>query len=112
MAGAVGFQYVKFFGGTRLAGDYTARDAIDHAKRNLERFDLVGILEHKDDLLDRFRERFGVRLRLPHKNVTPKSSKARSSQLTAEVEDRIRAMCAPNQEVYDFAIERFVDRHR
>ena len=108
MAGAVDFQYVKFFGGTMLAGDYTARDAIDHAKRNLERFDLVGILEHKDDLLDRFSERFGVRLRLPHKNVTPKSSKARSSQLTAEIEDRIRAMCAPNQEVYDFAIAAIV----
>ena len=54
-----GYEYVKFLGGPEKAGDYTSRKAIDRAKRNLNKFTVVGCLEYQDDFVHQFKKHFG-----------------------------------------------------
>jgi hypothetical protein len=101
-----GHQLVKYIGG--ISDDYSSTDAIDRAKRNLHKFDIVGILEFKQAFLNRFENRFGVRLKLKKKNPNPKSLSFQSSVITKEIEHKIRTICKPDLELYQYAIDHFV----
>lgn len=103
-----GYEYVKFLGGADQAGNYTSRQAIDRAKRNLDKFDVVGFIEYKEDFLKKFEERFGVRLELETRNKNPTSESYRKSIVTQEVEEKIKVICKPDCEVYQYAIDNFL----
>ena len=103
-----GYEYVKFLGGANKAGDYTSRQAIDRAKRNLHKFDVVGFIEYQEDFLDQFENRFGVRLKLEKKNWNPASESYRKSIVTEEIEEKIKTICKPDRELYQYALDNFV----
>ncbi|MGB0652284.1 MAG: hypothetical protein ACPGQL_03700 [Thermoplasmatota archaeon] len=100
---AQGAELVKFIGGPRAEGDYRSQSAVAQAKANLERFDLVGILEHQDRFVAGFQERFGVRLEVGTLNRNPTAA-GRQAPDEATTE-RIRALCAPDLAVYERACE-------
>lgn len=107
-----GYEYVKFLGGANKAGDYTSRQAIDRAKRNLHKFDVVGFIEYQEDFLNRFENRFGVRLKLEQRNRNPASESYRKSIVTEEIEEKIKAISGPDREVYQYAVDNFVKADR
>jgi hypothetical protein len=103
-----GYEHVKFLGGADQAGDYTSQQAIDRAKRNLHKFDIIGCLEYKEIFLRQFEDRFGVRLKLEKRNPNPTSESYRGSIVTEEIGERIRAICRPDYEIYQYAMDHFV----
>ena len=107
-----GYECVKFLGGADLAGDYTSKQAIDRAKKNLHKFDVVGCLEYQEIFLKQFEDRFGVRLKLEKRNLNPTSESHRRSIITEEIEEKIRAICRPDCEIYQYVIDHFVKAHR
>ena len=62
-----GYEYVKFIGGLNDNRDYTSQRAIDRAKDNLSKFDLVGSLENQEIFFKQIKDRFGVNLDIPKK---------------------------------------------
>lgn len=105
---SVGHTYVKFLCGVDNSIDYTSRQAIERAKKNLDKFDIVGCLEYQEDFIKQFERRFGARLALKRENQSPVAESFKSSVITEEVEEKIRLICEPDIEVYQYAIDKFV----
>jgi hypothetical protein len=107
-AAAGGTLLVKFIAGSMPDGDYGSRRAIEIAKENLHKFKLVGFIEHQQEFLDRFEEEFGLRLKLERLNSSPRSEAARRTEVTPEVLERLRVVCQPDIEVYEYARDVFL----
>jgi hypothetical protein len=98
-------DYVQLLTGT---GDAPAEDAhsaerLEHAKRTLDKFALVGVLEDLPSFVDDFEDRFGAGLDVMSRNRNPASREKRREELTPEVEERIREMNAPNIAIFEHA---------
>jgi len=107
-ARANGYEYVKkFLGEVGPDIDYTTEDAIENAKGNLEKFEIVGRLEDIEGFKKKFKNRFGVELRIGKKNAGPKSSNFVKSMITEEIEERIRELCKPDMAIYQHAVDNF-----
>jgi hypothetical protein len=103
-----GYQIVKFIGGANCKGDYSSPEAIARAQENLHKFALVGSLNHKEDFFQKFECRFGVRLRMEHRNASPVSASHVKSAISDDMMETIRDMCRPDIELYQYAMEHFV----
>jgi hypothetical protein len=103
-----GYEIVKFLGGSSAEDNYASPRAIERAKRNLDKFHIVGVLERLDDFAAKFRARFGVDLKLRTLNESPVSAGERESAITEEIRKRIEEICRPDLEVYRYAVEKFV----
>ncbi len=103
-----GQRLVQMIGGFDVSGNYASQQAIEHAKENLHKFEVIGVLEYLDDFLTQFQKRFGARLRFPKKNVNPKSKSFIQAVITQEIEREIARICQPDLEVYRYAVENFV----
>lgn len=103
---ANGWEYVKKLQGEMDSDlDYTSSEAIEKAKNNLEKFTIVGFLEDLGDFRRKFRNRFGVDLRIGRINTGPKSTDYVNSILTDDIEERIWNICRPDLAVYQHALE-------
>lgn len=105
-----GYEYVKFLGGADKLGDYTSEEAINRAKENLHKFTIVGCLEHQGEFVKQFEEQFGRRLKIGVTNQSPKPETERKSIITEEIKEKIRAICRPDIEIYQYAKDNFVHR--
>jgi len=101
-----GYEIVKFIGGCNRLRDYTSRGAIDRAKRNIDKFAIVGFLEHLDVFCNQFKLRFGVSLDIETKRKTPTPESVKGSILTTDIENLIKEICKPDMEVYHYALDR------
>lgn len=103
-----GYEYVKFIGGVVDTGNYSSDDAINKAKDNLHKFKVVGCLEYQNDFVKQFQEQFGIKLQVPH--VSPSNQRHIKPKhiIDQETEDRIREICRPDIEIYNYALSNFV----
>jgi len=107
-ARANGYEYVKkFLGEVGPDIDYTMEDVIEIAKGNLDKFEIVGRLEDIEGFKKKFKNRFGVELRIGIKNASPKSSDFIKSAITEEIEEQIRELCKPDLTIYQHATHHF-----
>lgn len=107
-AQAEGHSYVKLIGGASEVGDYTSAQAIARAKENLHKFSIVGCLEYQENFVKQFEERFGRRLMIRVLNPSPKPATYQKTKITEEIEEKIRELCKPNIEVYQYVLDNFV----
>jgi len=103
-----GYEYVKFLGGADKLGKYTSEQAINLAKENLHKFSVVGCLEYQGNFVRQFEERFGRKLNIGISNLGPALNKERESIVTEEIKQKIRAICRPDIEIYQYALDNFV----
>lgn len=73
----------------------------ERARENLRRFDVVGIVEQMDAFRREFRDRFDVELDPRHRNTSP--APEGSDEIDRELRERIREICEPDLELYEFA---------
>lgn len=99
-----GREYAHFLGGphTKAGDGYSV--LVDSAKENLHKLDVVAFLEYPKDFIEQFERRFGVRLRLHTTNESPVSKASRDSMITAERKSKIEEICAPDLEIYEYAL--------
>lgn len=107
-ARANGYEYVKKFLGKLVPNiDYTSEEAIEIAKKNLGKFEIVGFLENIEGFKKEFKDKFGVELKIGKKNKGPKSEDFMKTIITEEIEEQIREICKPDLAIYQHAIDNF-----
>ena len=89
------------------AGERTVSDqAVEQAIETLEKFAVVGCLEHLDVFIDHFRERYNVNLDIAHKNANPLATSVQKEQATEEIRRRVERLCQPDIAVYNHFLKR------
>ena len=97
-----GADYVKF-----LNSSYTGeKDQISRTIQNLEKFNVVAILENQQNLLNQFETLLGQPLPLTKRNSNPLPRKEISRQVTDHHLEQIYKICAPDMEVYNHFLHR------
>lgn len=112
-------SYIESEEGRALGKDFIAKltqgvppqqldsaEAIDCARRNLDTFAVVGVLEHVDRFAEQFEERFGVRLYIGRENQNPVSKNVQTEQVSPAILDRVWEICQPDLAVYRHALHR------
>ena len=77
--------------------------AIEAACSRLATVAAIGLLEDLPGFVDDFRQRFRVRLRLPHANAGTLRQRQERVELPDALRDARAERVAPNQAIYDFA---------
>jgi hypothetical protein len=102
----LGHFYLNYFSGFPLEKDYDFNNLsarIEVAKDNLSKLDLIGFLEDIDVFKVKFKQKFGIRLRIPHKNKNPVPKPV----VEPKIVEKIRELCWPDIEIYEFAKSQF-----
>ena len=104
-----GLLYVKCLCGLDHIEDYTSEMAISKAKENLHKFRIVGFLEYQEEFLNQFEEQFGRRLKIPVLNKSPKPEASGKPLITKEIKSKIQELCKPDIEIYQYAVNNFLN---
>lgn len=91
--------YLRYLTGRNDIPDADLPAAIDLAKARLARFALVGFLEKTPEFLRRYKDLFGVTLRMPKLNAAPD----RQPDYSEAQMQAFRSLCAADLAIYDFA---------
>lgn len=91
--------YLRYLAGRNDIADGEVAEATQLAKSRLEQFALIGFLDRFDAFAGRYRETFGVRLKMPRLNAAPQ----RAPDYPDDVIARITRLCAPDLELFDHA---------
>ena len=103
-ARVLGALYVKYLSGLPMTADLGTPEAVDAARRTVDRLALVGFTDAMDVFADRLAALTGARLRIGHEN------QGASAPLPSGALERIEDLCAPDRAVYAHARERFGER--
>ena len=101
-----GHQFVKFLGGPSEKEDYTSHEAIQRAKENTEKIDIIGFIEQLDQFVNQFSKRFGKKLKIEHINKSAVSIDTKNEYFSKDILERIQDICKPDIEVYRYAVEK------
>ncbi|MEQ8469323.1 sulfotransferase family 2 domain-containing protein [Coleofasciculus sp. E1-EBD-02] len=96
-----GHLYINYFSGFPIERDYDLSklsQRVEIAKQNILKFDCVGILENLQGFKERFKQQFGLTLRIPHQNKNPVVNPLVESHLLKVIQE----ICQPDIEIYEF----------
>lgn len=82
------------------------KSAVAEAIENLDKFAIVGCLEHLDVFKRQFQERYGVKLNIPGKNINPLAKRHQKDQITEEIRRKVENICRPDLDVYNYLLSR------
>jgi hypothetical protein len=102
-ARGIGRMYTAYLvGPERMPDDGPVPESLrQQARRNLERIDVVGIVDEMDELCHDIEETFGIEIDPKHRNRSPAPEGAK--EVSSEQRERIRELCEPDRELYEFA---------
>lgn len=90
---------LRYFSGIATVEPGQEAEAIALAKRNMERFSLIGFLEDLPGFASDFATLFGARPRIPHYNKAEDAP----VNISPDQQARLTALCAPDIELFDHA---------
>ena len=76
---------------------------VRQAKVNLEKFEVLGLLDDMDAFADQFSSQFGVRLNIPTKNTSPMEDNKYEAMRNEEYIHRVKEICENDIEIYKYA---------
>lgn len=79
---------------------------IDEAIGNLNKFRIVGCLEHMDEFKRQFKEIYGVKLNIGKKNTNPLGVAMQKQQITYEINEKVEEICEPDMRIYQYALSK------
>jgi hypothetical protein len=109
-AGYQGCTLVRTFIGSDSDASPRSRAGIEQAKANLSKVSTVGFVEDLDSFAKHIENRYGVRLRIPRKNVNPHKRYNEDRRVTRDLLERVKELCAPDIELYTYAREGLAGR--
>lgn len=80
----------------------TVAKAIDH----LEKFSIVGCLEHLDIFMKQFEELFHKKLVIKAQNRNPLDKSKQKEQISEEIFKKVEKICQPDMQIYNLALSR------
>lgn len=83
--------------------------AVERALDNIDKFDLVGVIENIDAFTTEFQNTFGFELDVPHVNKSPVDKQKRRDMVNDEVRAHVESCCQPDLRVYNYVVEHCVD---
>lgn len=105
-----GAKYVRYFGGFKTPDRLHEPETAELAKRLLEQFDIVGVLEDLGQFESRLSRLVGKPVQVPHLRKTDtfqepggRTSADYQALFTPEKLDRIRALCQPDYQLFAHA---------
>lgn len=105
----IGCSYIRVFCGEDVSNREAQEERwIKKAIANLERFDIVGLLEKQDHFCSEFRRLLGARLLIREENKTILARDKREEEISDSIRERVHEICRPNREVYE-TIKRKID---
>lgn len=95
-----GYDYAKYYGGIREDYMYNSKEAIENAKKNLNKFKVIGFLEDMVSVEEEFKKHYGFDLNISHRN---KSRSKEDQKVSDDVLQQIKEICATDIEIYNYA---------
>jgi len=97
---------------TMLEGDENnwevdPEQTVQNAIENLNRFHLVGCLEHMDRFVTRFKERYGISLNIRNMRKNPTPNYTQRNEITPAVREKVEHLCRYDLMIYQHALEHF-----
>lgn len=77
--------------------------AVEQAKVNLEKFEVLGCLGNMDAFTDQFSSRFGIELNVPRKNTSPAKNKEDEARKNENYVREVKELCRRDIEIYNCA---------
>lgn len=105
-----GYEYAKFLGGNDVSGKFMTSNAVSKSKENLHKFNLVGFLEDMKSFKQHFEDTFGRKLQIANLNSKPNTEDLMALEIIEKSKDRIREICQPDIEIYDYARKVFMKK--
>lgn len=99
-----GHFLVYYLTGQGAGSQSIPKSAVAEAIENLDKFAIVGCLEHLDVFKHQFQERYGVKLNIPRKNINPLAKTHQKDQITEEIRRKVENICRPDLEVYNYLL--------
>lgn len=103
-----GCEYVRLISGWIDIDDCTSTKAIQKAKEDQSKFNVIIFLENLDIFVQDFHQASGIRLRIPHKRGNPISN----PNLDNSTIRCIEKLCQPDIEIYKYAKDKFLEHTR
>jgi hypothetical protein len=101
-----GSIYVTYFGGAPAAKPVIEQSSIERAQKIVSGFDAVGFLDRMDKFQQQLRDLLGVNVKIDVKNRTKDRATHWRGEISDQQLERIREICRPNIEVYEYARKR------
>lgn len=102
----IGTLFIKYFGLVEPGADYDVAAAVARSKETLAKMEVVGFLDRMDAFAEGVGRIRGKRIAIGHENKGV-ARRAEKMQFTEAQEARIREVCAPDIEIYEWARERW-----
>ena len=99
--------YSEYFSGLPINSEFGTTLAIDKAKENLDKLDLVGFTNNLDLFANKISSLLGVKVKIGHENTGKVLKNARNMTITPEIKEKITEVCKGDIEIYDYALQRF-----
>jgi hypothetical protein len=87
------------------AEDCDSDAAVERALDNIDKFDLVGVIEEIGAFTAGFEQIFGFKLDIPHVNRSPVNKQKRKEMITDEVRARVESYCEPDLRIYNYVLD-------
>lgn len=102
-----GYQYghdlVKNIGGLRDDMNYRSQEAIENAKNNLRKFNVLGILEDLQNFQSQIQNICGIKLDIKKTNISPVSEFQKAAMVSGDILTMIKDLSQPDIELYNEA---------
>jgi hypothetical protein len=103
---ARGMSYINYFGGFSPNDPRDIQEKMKIAKENLPKFKLIGFLENLNMFVEKFKQQFGLNLRIPHRNKNPIAN----PEVDRKTIEQIKELCAFDIELYNYAKEKYLGK--
>jgi Sulfotransferase family len=109
-----GARYGTLFGenysGLPADADFGSDAAVDAAKRNLEKFSAIGLVEDMSGFQGKLRQELGVSVNIKHQNKAKPKEQRKKQSVSPDLRRRIEQLCAPDIEIYNHARQLMASR--
>jgi hypothetical protein len=78
-------------------------DAVMEAKENLNKFDVVGVVENIDNFVSRLSGQAGVEMRVSKRNESPAQERKKSASRNKKYVNKVKEICRKDKIIYEFA---------
>jgi hypothetical protein len=102
-----GSVLVRYFSGLPRSTEWTENSLLVTALENIDKFDLIAILEHLEQFREEFNKRFRIKLTIPHAN----KGQTPPIKITSEQQAKIVKLCEPDTMLYQDILKRIFGKN-